>query len=104
MCNLYQIRANLFLHPNLYVVDADASSLGTGSTVAIRQNSVIRMPSSLAIRQLDVNAYVLPPQYKVLALWPETTAYYEAIVLSREHAKVRGMVSIGRINCNFVGE
>lgn len=101
MRNLYQIRVNLFLHPTLYVVDADTSSLGTGGAVAVRKNSVIRMPSSLPIRPLDVNAYILPPQYKVLALWPETTAYYKAIVLSREHAKVCGMVLRKRIGDNF---
>lgn len=90
--------------PNLYVVDADTSSLGNESPVAVRKNSVIRMPSSLAIRPLDVNAYILPPQYKVLALWPETTAYYKAVVLSREYAKVCGMVLRKRIDCNSVGE
>ena len=60
----------------------------TKTTVSVKRNSVIRMPTALNITPLDIHAYVIPPEQKVLALWPGTTTYYEGIVLTREGAKV----------------
>ena len=61
---------------------------GPETTVSVKRDSVIRMPTALNITPLDVHAYIIPPEHKVLALWPGTTTYYEGIVLTREGAKV----------------
>ena len=73
---------------SFYVLDADTLSGGPKTTVSVKRNSVIRMPTVLNITPLDICAYIIPPEHKVLALWPGTTTYYEGIVLAREGVNV----------------
>ena len=70
------------------VVDADMDS-GESKSVIIDETQLIRMPQSLNILKLDVSTYMLPVGYKVLALWPSSTTYYEAVVDFRENVPVR---------------
>ena len=70
------------------MLDSDIVPEGPETTVSVKRDSVIRMPTALNITSLDVHAYIIPPEHKVLALWPGTTTYYEGIVLTREGAKV----------------
>ena len=76
------------LNHTFYVLDSDILPDGPETPVSVERNSVIRMPIALKITPLDVHAYIIPPEHKVLALWPGTTTYYEGIVLTREGAKV----------------
>ena len=62
---------------------------GEAKSVTVDETQLIRMPQSLSILKLDVNTYLLPVGYKVLALWPSSTTYYEAIVDFRENVPVR---------------
>ena len=62
---------------------------GESKSVIIDETQLIRMPQSLNILKLDVSTYMLPVGYKVLALWPSSTTYYEAVVDFRENVPVR---------------
>ncbi|KNB44606.1 hypothetical protein JH06_4134 [Blastocystis sp. subtype 4] len=48
---------------------------GESKSVIIDETQLIRMP----------HTYMLPVGYKVLALWPSSTTYYEAVVDFREN-------------------
>lgn len=69
-------------------MDADVETEMT-DPIVVNETSVIRMPQSLGLLKLDVSTYLLPVGYKVLALWPSSTTYYEAIVDFRENVPVR---------------
>ena len=70
------------------VVDADSSS-ETPLSLVVNHSRVIRLPPSLGLPQLDVHSYVIPVGTKVLALWPSSTTYYEAVVEARDGGQVQ---------------
>lgn len=69
------------------MIDADVDA-GESKSVIVEETQLIRIPKSLNIQKLDVNTYLLPVGCKVLALWPSSTTYYEAIVDFRENVPV----------------
>lgn len=70
------------------VVDADTSS-GAALPVVVNQTQMIRLPQSLGLAKLDVRTYAIAVGSKVLALWPSSTTYYEAVVEARESVQVQ---------------
>ena len=70
------------------VLDADTSSEAT-APVIVKRTQVIRLPPLLGLPKLDVHSYVIPVGTKVLALWPSSTTYYEAVVEAREGGQVQ---------------
>ena len=70
------------------VVDADTSS-EAALPVVVNRTQVIRLPQSLGLAKLDVRSYTIAVGTKVLALWPSSTTYYEAVVEAREGVQVQ---------------
>lgn len=75
------------LHFTYTVIDGE-ENLENPQEFCVDYKHIINYPLSYSQANFTANDFALAPGTKVLALWPQTTAFYEAIVLPRNNVPV----------------
>lgn len=77
----------MLLHFMFTVLDGE-ENLENPPEYCVDSQHIINYPLSYSQATLTANDFILAPGTKVLALWPQTTAFYEAVVLPRDNSPV----------------